>query len=81
VAKVEAVLEPMGFPRESRPFSPHLTLGRVRSNSGIDGLVDAVKSRRDIAGPGFVVCRAILFESVLKPAGAEYTRLCAYDFR
>ncbi|MBN1693336.1 MAG: RNA 2',3'-cyclic phosphodiesterase [Dehalococcoidales bacterium] len=28
--RIEAGLEPLGFPPEGRPFSPHLTIGRVR---------------------------------------------------
>ena len=28
--ELEAALSPLGFPPESRPFSPHLTLGRLR---------------------------------------------------
>ncbi len=28
--RLEAVLEPLGFARESRPFHPHLTLARVK---------------------------------------------------
>ena len=30
---VEAQLEDVGFPRDKRPFSPHLTLGRVRDRA------------------------------------------------
>jgi 2'-5' RNA ligase len=28
--RIEAGLEPLGFPPEGRPFTPHLTIGRVR---------------------------------------------------
>ena len=33
-ARLEVGLEGLGFDRESRPFHPHLTLGRVKSGSG-----------------------------------------------
>jgi len=28
--KIEAALEPLGFPPENRPFSPHITLARIK---------------------------------------------------
>lgn len=78
-ADVEKALEPLGFEAEKRPFSPHLTLGRVRSNSGLRDLVDTVRQRMDTAGPKFVADRVIFFESVLKPSAAEYFPLCSFD--
>ncbi|MGH7266650.1 MAG: RNA 2',3'-cyclic phosphodiesterase, partial [Candidatus Rokuibacteriota bacterium] len=33
VESIERALEPLGFPRETRPFSAHITLGRVRAKS------------------------------------------------
>ena len=32
--RIESNTEQLGFPRESRAFSPHLTLGRVRDEAG-----------------------------------------------
>ncbi len=78
-AEIDKALEPLGFEREKRPFSPHLTLGRVRSNSGIRDLVEAVRNQMDVAGPKFVADRVIFFESILKPSGAEYHPLCSFD--
>ncbi len=69
--EIDHALESLGFEREKRPFSPHLTLGRVRSNSGVHELVEAVRHKMDTAGPKFVADRVIFFESVLKPSGAE----------
>jgi 2'-5' RNA ligase len=31
--RVERALDPLGFPREQRPFSPHLTLARTRDDA------------------------------------------------
>ena len=33
---IEKNTEPLGFKRESHPFSPHLTLGRVRDSARLD---------------------------------------------
>jgi len=73
--------ESLGFPREKRAFSAHLTLGRIRSNTSRDReLAEAVRQKMDLAGPRFVADHAILFESVLKPSGAEYSPVFRFDF-
>ena len=79
-SRVEKTLEPLGFRRESRPFRPHLTLGRVRSLKRIDDLVTALRQMSDIEGPTFVADHAVLFQSILKPSGAEYRALRRFDF-
>jgi 2'-5' RNA ligase len=79
-ARLEDTLEGFGFVREKRPFSPHLTIGRVRSNTGLGEMVEAVRERTDIAGPLFTADHAVLFQSILKPSGAEYRARCRFDF-
>jgi 2'-5' RNA ligase len=79
-ARLESSLEPLGFPAEKRSFSPHLTLGRVRSSgAGLRDLVEAVRQRMDSPGPKFVADRVVFFESVLKPSGAEYFPISSFD--
>ncbi|MBI5249414.1 MAG: RNA 2',3'-cyclic phosphodiesterase [Desulfomonile tiedjei] len=80
VSKLEDSLATLGFPKEKRPFRAHLTLGRVRSSKGISGLTDVIQESADISGPSFVVDHAILFRSILKPSGAEYSPLFRFDF-
>lgn len=79
-SRVETALEPLGFAREKRMFSPHLTLGRVKSRSGMTELVDAIRQRMDLAGPAFVSHEAVLFQSILKPSGAEYRVISRFAF-
>ncbi len=76
--RVEDVFLAHGFKKEKRGFSPHLTLGRVRSDRGQYELVEAVRQRMDIAGPSFFVDSAVLFQSILRPTGAEYRPLCHF---
>jgi 2'-5' RNA ligase len=78
--KLEDSLERLGFPKEKRTFRPHLTLGRIRSNKDISRLVDGIRERVDIAGPSFTADKAVLFQSVLKPSGAEYFPLLNFGF-
>jgi len=69
---LDAALEADGFEREKRAFTPHLTLGRVK---GPDGLARAMaeldRHRGDVFG-AMTVRTLALFESLLRPEGAEY---------
>jgi 2'-5' RNA ligase len=77
---IERTLEPLGIPPELRPFQPHLTLARFKSE---DGLLQLCRELERL-GPvdfGSTVAREFhLFQSALKPAGAVYTRLASYPF-
>ena len=78
--RVEQAITQLGFPREKRPFRPHLTLGRVR-----DGVAPAV--RRQIGDTIARQAAALspeyawtageihLIRSHLTPQGAIYTTL------
>jgi RNA 2',3'-cyclic 3'-phosphodiesterase len=81
VKRLEDRLERLGFPKEQRPFSPHLTLGRFRSSKGNRDLIEALRQGMDVSGPSFTANHAVLFRSVLKPSGAEYTALKRFDFQ
>jgi len=71
--KVSARLAAAGIPRESRPFSPHLTLARVRDPGGLRrSIVQGVAAP---AHPGERVEAITLFESRLSPKGPTYTAL------
>jgi len=69
-------LKTVGLPPESKAFHPHITLGRVRSQRGVDALTRVLKSPSPpTAGTDFAVDAITLFESVLSPAGPRYTVL------
>jgi len=78
--RVEELLVPFGFDREKRAFAPHLTLGRVKSNRKIADLVEEVRQNMDVAGPSFCADHAVLFQSILRPTGAEYHPLVHFPF-
>jgi 2'-5' RNA ligase len=63
------------FPPEGRPFSPHLTLGRVRSPRGKMALAQVLEKNKEVEVGAFRVNEVILFRSELKPTGAVYTKL------
>ena len=70
--RVEKELVAIGFPAESRPFSPHFTLGRVRSGRNIRKLVAAIQAER-LEPLRFQVAEVVVMASRLHPSGALYT--------
>lgn len=71
---VEDALANAGFPREERPFSPHLTLGRVREGRGDDRLRAGVAALR-VPEAEQPVAALSLMQSELLPGGARHTRV------
>jgi 2'-5' RNA ligase len=75
---VDLHVHALGYERESRAFSPHLTLGRVNksiSPSDQQKLAEVI-ARTQVAQLGTVpVHEIILFQSVLQPTGSVYTTL------
>lgn len=79
--EIERNLETIGFKRESRPYKPHLTMGRFRDPGSSSGLERALGNIKDLYQT--IVFRAeglTLFKSDLKPGGAVYTALGFFPF-
>jgi RNA 2',3'-cyclic 3'-phosphodiesterase len=72
---IEDRLATIGYPREKRPFSGHLTLGRVKGPIAASRLTTAMDAFRDCASETFEVDRVVLFKSDLRSTGALYTEL------
>jgi 2'-5' RNA ligase len=73
--EIEQEMSTLGFEREGRPFSPHLTLGRVKSPKGREELLKKIEEGKGIALGEFPVMSFYLFKSDLHPQGAVYTKL------
>ena len=69
-------LAKLGFPMEERPFTPHLTLFRIK---GKQKQLGTIRKRMDVASRenvGIVPCDTlVLFRTDLKPDGAVYSKL------
>jgi 2'-5' RNA ligase len=81
VGHIEDALGAIGFPKEDRSFSPHLTLGRVRGLRNSEELIDALRQKKSFDGPKFRVDHAVLFESILHPTGARYNPLARFALK
>jgi 2'-5' RNA ligase len=72
---VDEALAALGFPRESRPFAVHVTLGRVREPHANPRLAQALEASVPFGCQH--VARVSLVRSELSPRGARYTELAA----
>lgn len=75
---VIAATEPLGFAPESRPFKPHLTIGRVQNWAQSNDYAQIAATVQNCpAHPGATVTvnHLTLMRSELKPAGPIYTPL------
>lgn len=75
---IEVECAGLGLPAEDRPFSSHLTLGRVRHEAGAEAasFVRAVLDREQAVELGVLTVDSVhLFRSDLRPTGAEHHRL------
>jgi 2'-5' RNA ligase len=88
-AEIDSALEKLGIPPETHAFAPHLTLARLYSHDrpprgGLqDCLAEIAAVASESARKSFGTTRTSefhLFESKLKPSGAEYTCLQTFPF-
>lgn len=81
--EIEMEFRKIGFKAENRPFSGHLTLGRIKRNldpSDRRTLISRI-GEINIGDLGTETVEEIcLIRSILKPTGAEYTQVGAYKF-
>lgn len=78
---IEAAAEAVGVPREDRPFSPHLTIGRVKSPRNARRLVEIVEKHRQTPLGQDEVREVVLFESKLRPSGPIYEVRATFPLR
>jgi 2'-5' RNA ligase len=77
--QLQRELKAFGLHQETRPFRPHLTLGRfkgpVRHDEDLKWILDKY---HDIAGDLYRLEELVLFRSDLKPDGPVYTKMAAW---
>ena len=75
--------EKLGYPSERRPFSAHITLGRVKSYASLDELKmigSLINANRDIEIGTQEVGKLYFFRSDLTPQGPVYNELFNIPF-
>jgi len=77
-AAVDQQLATVGFPREERPFSPHITLGRVKAPEGVHRLAELLRTHEGESFGEMPVTHVRLMRSDLLPTGARYTMLRSF---
>ncbi|CDM64115.1 RNA 2',3'-cyclic phosphodiesterase [Pyrinomonas methylaliphatogenes] len=77
-ASLEDECHKVGFPREARPFRPHITLARLRNPAP-----QLVKLHLElpVETERFAVHEMVIMRSELRPEGARYTELAALPLR
>lgn len=73
--QIEAALARVGFPKEKRGFTAHLTLGRVRSPRNAEALLTTVGEMQKEQFGSTEVHHFELMQSQLHPTGSIYTVL------
>ncbi len=73
---IDARAEAGGFVRESRPYSPHLTLGRFAESARRIPVLPELPAA--LAGASIPVERFVLFRSILGPQGALHEPLADF---
>jgi 2'-5' RNA ligase len=73
---IEEACERVNFLRETRPFSPHLTLARIKMGERHVGAALAKSGMLDlpVAVGSLVMESVVLMQSELRPTGSIYTK-------
>lgn len=77
---VELALMDAGISPDDRPFSPHITLARLKETVPV-AVAQFETKHRDLTCPTFEVGDFILYSSLLTPKGAIHTKEAIYRCR
>lgn len=75
--KVEDHCEKIGIDPESRPYKPHVTIGRTKNGSK-RVVTSFINQHKKIRIPDIPISQFALYESKLHPEGARHQRLQTY---
>ncbi len=78
--RTDLALAELGVPSEARPFSPHLTLARIKEPVPLTGLREAISRLESLDFGAFQADRFVLYRSELRPGGSVYTKLTEFPF-
>ena len=70
----------LGIPVETRAFSPHLTLARIKERLNLQPLREAIAAFPSLDFGSFQANSFFLYESKLQRTGSVYTKLAEFPF-
>ncbi len=73
--QTEKLLHQVGFSRETRPFSPHITIARARSGRNRDEIASFLGHLAEESFGTFNAEHVRLKQSILSPSGPRYSTL------
>lgn len=73
--QTETLFSGLGFPRESRTFSPHITIARVKTGRRRDEIASLLRRLEDKSFGTFTADKVRLKQSVLSGSGPHYSTL------
>jgi 2'-5' RNA ligase len=76
--ETDRALSGLGLPAEDRPFSPHLTLARIKDPVALPELCETIARLPSLEFGDFTADRFHLYQSRLGPAGSVYTKLAEF---
>jgi len=76
-AEIESACEPCGFAKESRPFTPHVTIGRAKQTMTAREW-EALELPPAAPGEMFPVSRVVLMQSDLRRDGPVYAPVATF---
>jgi 2'-5' RNA ligase len=79
--EVERRLSTVGIASEERPFSAHVTVGRVRSQRHRERLTERLRAVLWQSPPAWRVTSMRFYQSTLSPCGPTYTILAEVPLR
>jgi 2'-5' RNA ligase len=79
-ANIDRALVPLDIDAETRPFTPHLTLARFKSDEGVREVVQAAGDMKSTDFGASTETNFHLYESLLKSTGAQYNRVASFPF-
>lgn len=71
-------LEAIGIPLEEKPFSPHLTLARIKEPVPLGPLRQKIAARESLDFGTFSAASFHLYVSETRPGGSVYTKLAEF---
>jgi 2'-5' RNA ligase len=77
-SETDRALDPLGLKAEGRPFSPHLTLARIKEPGPLEKLRKAVAALPSVDFGSFNACRFFLYQSRTGAGGSVYTPLAEF---